>query len=373
MSAVASMHRVHLASPMLLSKGMAGISGGVVLALSFAALAVGQSSVPGGVEDVKDRAKRSLAEAAVWIGKGETERARASLDQFEALEADVTEKQQLVIAKVMRASLAEKLGKFSEARERLREAEAQLPSDAPDELRFAVLEQKMAWLHSHGELREASLVAEEILSLAELRRNMAEVARYGQESGMLLYKLGDLNAAESRASRAAVAAADAKLQGELARTKKLQGNIALARRQGVRARSLYEEALNIFVETDNTHDAANCHYNLATLAAGVDDRAAMRTHLDEAVSLFTQAGSLGGVGLCRMLDGEAYLRAGDLLRAGERLDEAERIFTRTRNRVRLGQTKKALAALASARGEKAKAVELGAEAERLLGAGADHR
>ena len=47
----------------------------------------------------------------------------------------------------------------------------------------------------------------------------------------------------------------------------------------------------------------------------------MRTHLDEAVALFTQAGSLGGVGLCRMFDGQVYLRSGDLLRAAERLEE----------------------------------------------------
>lgn len=314
-------------------------------------------------------AKRSLQEAAIWIGRGEPARAEACLDQVSALEAEVGQitPAHVITAKLLRATLAEKRGNFDEARRLLKDAEARLSADAPDTLRLAVLEQQLGWLHVHGELREASLVADEMLSLAELRRDSRLISRYSQECGILLCKLGDLDGAEARATRAVESASEATLQTELARAKKLQGNIASARRQTARASAMYGEALAIFVEVGDRHEAANCHYNLAILLRETEDRAAMRTHLDEAVALFTQAGSLGGVGLCRMFDGQVYLRSGDLLRAAERLEEAERIFSRTQNRFRSGQTKQLLAGLALARGDKSKAAQLENEASHLLG------
>ena len=329
-------------------------------------------AAPDGRElDVNERAKRGLEEAAAWMSRDEPIQAQTCLDGVVALDAGAAAPElSLVIgARLMLATLAEKQGKFDKARARLKDAEERLPADAPDELRLAVLGQKLGWLHMHGELREASVVAEELLTLAELRRVPEWISRFSQESGMLLYKLGDLDAAESRAARAASAAAEAKTRTEFAQARKLQGNIASGRGQAKRALALYDEALDIFLAAGNEHEAANCHYNAAGILRATGEREAMRARLDEAVILFTKAGSLGGVGLCRMLEGEGWLRDGDFLRAEERLREAARIFERERNRHRLGQTKQFLAELASARGDKTGAADLAREAGGLLGPG----
>jgi tetratricopeptide (TPR) repeat protein len=246
-------------------------------------------------------AKRSLEEAWMWGKRGEAARADACLDAAEAAmeSGGPINARHSVAVKLMRGHFAEKRGKFEEARRFFDAAEASLTADVPDEVRFLVLEERLRWLHVHGELREASLAADELLTLAELRRDPERISRYSEDSGMILFKLRNLNGAEARASRALEAATEANLQVEIGKAKKLQGAIANQRRDFDLALRLYREALSIFNGLGENHQIANCHYHIATVATEKNDRAAARIHIDEAVAFFTDAGALRGVGLCR--------------------------------------------------------------------------
>lgn len=285
-----------------------------------------------------ERARKDMAEAFVLMRQNEFTRAEVSLDRVIAMEtgAGPLALDLAIGARLMRMTIAESRGNYTEARAWLDKAEALLASNAPDAVRLAVLERKEGWLHVHGELREALVVADEMMTLAELRRDQELISRVSQECGMLLYKLGDLAGADARAERAVAAAEAAGSRTALANAKKLRGNIASGRGEKIRALAFYDEALAVFLETGNRHEAANCHFNAASVLRAPVERVAMRERLKEAEALFTEAASLGGVGLCRMLDGEASLADGDLLRAAERLEDAERIFSRANNRFRLG-------------------------------------
>jgi len=187
-----------------------------------------------------------------------------------------------------------------------------------------------------------------------------------QERGMILHKLDRSEDARVDAENSFALSVKTGSAIGRAMARKLQGNIERTAENTTLALQYYSEAYQIFFEASDMLEAANCRFNAADIYYMEGKATEANAYSDEAILLFTQAGSVTGVGLCHLSQGRYFLTIGDYLKAERALLLAEKIF-QTRNQIhRLAQAKGFLAELSSKRGDLPRAAVYRQERESLM-------
>lgn len=318
--------------------------------------------------DATQRADAALLAAAYWVQQKEFGYAEAYLACAEALPEAERERVPDLAGRVglLRGDIAYLGGDVAGALKRFQRAAEQLSAPGREDVLLAVLIRKEGTEHAHGHLVDGLQTAARIIDLAEAKGNRLLVGQYSYERGMMFFKLGRVEEADRAARRAWEIFTELAFTSGLAECDKLLGNLCGARGEVVKALAHYEAGFAVFKATGNHLEAANCRFNAAQVYMGQGKDELADVFLDEALILFTQAGSVGGVGLCHYSKGVMALQAGDFLKAEKALRTAERMFVEKQNVHRLAQTKRALGDLYRRRGDVSKAVDYFTEADELL-------
>lgn len=333
---------------------------------------------PAGIEKIRalkasERADAAVWAATYWVRQKELGYAEAYLAYAESLPdaergSDLPGRVGLV-----RGNIAYLGGDVEGALRRYKRAAEQLSAPGREDALLAVLISKEGTEHAHGRLVDGVRTASRIIDLGEAKGNRLLVGQYSYESGMMYYKLGQLLEAERVALRAQEIFRELAFTSGLAECDKLLGNLCGARGEPEKALAHYAAGFAVFKATGNHLESANCRFNAAQVYQGQGKNAKADEYLDEAALLFTQAGSVGGVGLCHYSRGAMALQAGDFLKAEKSLKLAERMFAEKQSLHRLAQTKQALGDLYRRRGDVSTAVDYMTEADRLFDQVANRR
>lgn len=200
------------------------------------------------------------------------------------------------------------------------------------------LHAKASRLRSAGRLGDAKKVLDELLEVFQVDPDDAERIVVLSETALVSYKIGDIETSKKLALAANSlnkSVRNLRVQGIL---DKVLGNISRAEGNLEMASEYLTKAIQVFTQLEEFHELGNCLYNKALVEGASEDYRKAITSLYEALYVFTQQGSSGGVGMCYATMGSYSTKLGEYEQARLLLSLAEYFNDRADSQFRLAQT-----------------------------------